>query len=255
MACRQDPPVRDYFGHTPWNRNSVASSRIGPSRNDLLAEEIIESSDRSDSMQCMPRSWPTHGHPRWMAWMLETPYSESSSMAGSQPLSLRRGRFAAVLALSFFTFAARARAQYPAPPLPPTGTPATSFADMVGSVPAPVATPAPMAVPGPTYYPAYAGAPTTPRVVLGCFDTVAESLFGTPDPNTWRPLPLSTFFSEGWDEAWVPSPNGSGGAPVKAGSTPWTVTCTGCGSSPSLRRSTAPRRAMPTSVPTRSWRR
>ena len=43
--------------------------------------------------------------------------------------------------------------------------------------------------------------------------------------------------------------------PGKAGSMPWTATCTGCGSSRSLRRSTAPRRAMPTSVPTRSWRR
>ena len=84
---------------------------------------------------------------------------------------------------------------------------------MVGSVPAPEATPAPMTVPGPTYYPAYGAAPTAPRVVLGLFDTITESIFGKPDPNTWRPLPLSTFFSEGWNEAWVPSPNGSGGAP------------------------------------------
>jgi hypothetical protein len=50
-------------------------------------------------------------------------------------------------------------------------------------------------------------------VELGLFDTVTESLFGKPDPNTWRPLPLSTLFTEGWNEAWVPSPNGSGGAP------------------------------------------
>ena len=42
---------------------------------------------------------------------------------------------------------------------------------------------------------------------------ILESIFGKPDPNTWRPLPLSTLFSEGWNEAWVPSPNGSGGAP------------------------------------------
>ncbi len=48
---------------------------------------------------------------------------------------------------------------------------------------------------------------------MGLFDTITESIFGQPDPNTWRPLPLSTFFSEGWNEAWVPSPNGSGGAP------------------------------------------
>ena len=41
---------------------------------------------------------------------------------------------------------------------------------------------------------------------------ILESLFGQPDPDTWRPLPLSTLFSEGWNEAWVPSPNGSASA-------------------------------------------
>jgi hypothetical protein len=40
-----------------------------------------------------------------------------------------------------------------------------------------------------------------------------ESIFGEADPNLWRPLTLSTLFSEGWREDWVPSPNGSGGAP------------------------------------------
>src|SRR6185369_5808054 len=34
-----------------------------------------------------------------------------------------------------------------------------------------------------------------------------------PDPCCWYPLPLSTLFSEGWRQPWVPSPNGSGGAP------------------------------------------
>jgi hypothetical protein len=56
-------------------------------------------------------------------------------------------------------------------------------------------------------------APIAPRVEMGCFDTITESICGQPDPNTWRPLPLSTLFSEGWNEPWVPSPNGSGGAP------------------------------------------
>jgi hypothetical protein len=44
-------------------------------------------------------------------------------------------------------------------------------------------------------------------------DVILESLFGEADPDLWRPLPLSTLFSEGWREPWVPSPNGSGGAP------------------------------------------
>jgi hypothetical protein len=55
--------------------------------------------------------------------------------------------------------------------------------------------------------------PTASRGEMGLFDTIINSIFGKPDPNTWRPLPLSTFFSEGWFEPWVPSPNGSGGAP------------------------------------------
>jgi hypothetical protein len=42
---------------------------------------------------------------------------------------------------------------------------------------------------------------------------IVESIFGKPDPDTWRPLTCSTLFSEGWLEPWVPSPNGSDGAP------------------------------------------
>src|SRR3954470_13387272 len=51
------------------------------------------------------------------------------------------------------------------------------------------------------------------RTKLGFCDTIAESMFGKTDPDAWRPLPFATFFSEGWDEPWVPSPRGSGGAP------------------------------------------
>jgi hypothetical protein len=42
---------------------------------------------------------------------------------------------------------------------------------------------------------------------------IVESICGKPDPDSWRPLYCSTLFSEGWLEPWVPSPNGSGGAP------------------------------------------
>jgi hypothetical protein len=66
-------------------------------------------------------------------------------------------------------------------------------------------------VPRPSYDPGVA--PAAPRVEMGLFDTITESIFGKPGPNTWRPLPLSTLFSEGWNEAWVPSPSGSSGAP------------------------------------------
>ena len=57
-----------------------------------------------------------------------------------------------------------------------------------------------------SYYAGEGSAPTAPIVEMGLFNTITESIFGTPDPNAWRPLPLSTFFSEGWNEAWVPSP-------------------------------------------------
>jgi hypothetical protein len=54
---------------------------------------------------------------------------------------------------------------------------------------------------GPASFPAYGVAPTAPRVVQGIFGTITESVFGTPDPDTWRPLPLGSLSSEGWNEA------------------------------------------------------
>jgi hypothetical protein len=52
-----------------------------------------------------------------------------------------------------------------------------------------------------------------PTEVYPFSQVILESIFGKPDPDTWRPLYCSTLFSEGWLEPWVPSPNGSGGAP------------------------------------------
>lgn len=44
-------------------------------------------------------------------------------------------------------------------------------------------------------------------------EVVRESVCGDPNPSRWTPLPLSNLLSEGWFEPWIPSPNGSGGAP------------------------------------------
>jgi Putative MetA-pathway of phenol degradation len=134
-------------------------------------------------------------------------------MAGSQTFRPRGGRFAAVLALCVFSFTGRARAQDSLPPLPAPGLSAESSREIVDVVTTPEAETAPMTVPQPSYYPGVGVAPPGTRVELGLFDTITESVFGPADPDTWRPLSLSTFFSEGWNEAWVPSPNGSGGAP------------------------------------------
>jgi hypothetical protein len=134
-------------------------------------------------------------------------------MAGSQTLRSRGCRFAAVLAICVFSFAGPARAQDPLPPLPAPGLSAESSREIVDVVTTPESETAPMTVPQPSYYPGVGVAPPGTRVEMGLFDTITESVFGPADPDTWRPLPLSTFFSEGWNEAWVPSPNGSGGAP------------------------------------------
>jgi hypothetical protein len=176
-------------------------------------------------------------------------------MAGSQVLR-RDGWFAVAFAVSLLTIAGRVQAQAPSPPVPPAGTPIPNFAELVDSDATPEAAPTAMTAPGTMYVPAYGAAPTAPRVELGLFGTITESIFGQPDPNTWRPLPLSTLFSEGWNEAWVPSPSGSGGAPRRG----WInamdgTTCTVSGSSPSLRGSIMLLRETPTSALIRSSRR
>jgi hypothetical protein len=133
-------------------------------------------------------------------------------MAANRPLHRRCGRFAAVFAASILTSIGVAQAQDSPTPMPPAGAPATNTAAPAAGVTAPAMTPAPPIFPAPNPYSGFQ-TPTPTRVVTGPFTTITESIFGTPDPNMWRPLPFSTFFSEGWDEAWVPSPNGSGGAP------------------------------------------
>jgi hypothetical protein len=65
----------------------------------------------------------------------------------------------------------------------------------------------------PCYHACEKSEPTCCTGDMEVFGTIRESICGKPDPDSWRPLPLSTLFSEGWNEAWVPSPNGSGGAP------------------------------------------
>ncbi len=134
-------------------------------------------------------------------------------MAGSQTYRQRGGRFAVVLALCFFMGAGRARAQNPTPPLPAPGMPAQGLAEEIDEGLPPEMAPGSTLVPQPTYTLGSGMAPASPRVEMGLLSTIAESVCGKPDPDTWRPLLCSNLFSEGWNEAWVPSPNGSGGAP------------------------------------------
>src|SRR6476469_7502268 len=134
-------------------------------------------------------------------------------MAGSLTLRLRSRRFAAALVLSFFTFAGRAPAQNSSAAVPPSSLPARSIVKIVDAVSPPEKIAAPKTIPQSFSCPDACMAPSASPVELGLCDTITQSIYGKPDPNTWRPLPLSTLFSEGWNEAWVPSPSGSGGAP------------------------------------------
>ncbi len=116
-------------------------------------------------------------------------------MAGSP--GIQQGPRVLIIAIALAAATAvAAQAQTPSLPSP---TPPSDFASVVGG-PVTFAQPTEAV---PSYYAGEGSAPT-PRVEMGLFDTITESIFGQPDPNTWRPLPLSTFFSEGWNEAWVP---------------------------------------------------
>jgi len=124
-------------------------------------------------------------------------------MAGSQ--RIHQGATLSLIATTLAAVAgAAAQAQAPTSPSP---TPPPNLSSTIVA-PGPIVQPA-----GPVS--SFAGCDDcgAPRVELGFCETIKQSICGKPDPNTWRPLPLSTLFSEGWNEAWVPSPNGSGGAP------------------------------------------
>jgi hypothetical protein len=121
-------------------------------------------------------------------------------------LRLRCRRIAGLLAPTFFLFAGQSGAQSPPPP---TSAPAPNS----GAVAAPPTIGEPPTIAQPACGSGCGTATTCCPGELGFLETISQSLFGKPDPNCWRPLTISTFFSEGWNEAWVPSPNGSGGAP------------------------------------------
>lgn len=65
-----------------------------------------------------------------------------------------------------------------------------------------------LSVPPPVYNPT-----KPPTVVMGPIDCIYESIFGPADPKMWKPLTLSTFFTQGWDEPFVNAPPGINGAP------------------------------------------
>jgi hypothetical protein len=125
-------------------------------------------------------------------------------MAGSQ--EFQKGARVFLIATTLMAVTAGAQAQTPSSP---STAPPSNLSFAVGGS----GTVKPLDVAVPSDYAGEACAPAACGVDRGLCGTITESIFGKPDPNAWRPLPLSTLFSEGWNEAWVPSPNGSGGAP------------------------------------------
>src|SRR5215213_1519468 len=128
-------------------------------------------------------------------------------MAGRQANRTRRVGHVVGLAVVVLALGAKARsqgpgqpgpatrgdsqAQVPSPPLPTGGMPAASFAEIVGSGDPPQSRPGTTA-PQPRFSLGPGEAPTAARVEMGLFDTITESIFGEPDRNSWRLLPIST---------------------------------------------------------------
>ncbi|HKM52521.1 MAG TPA: hypothetical protein VJY33_03865 [Isosphaeraceae bacterium] len=117
---------------------------------------------------------------------------------------LRRLATAVTLAMAI---ASAAQAQ--TPPLPNPSAPA-DFAAVAGGPetfsPPPDTQPAGTA---PSYYAGEGTEPTAPRMEMSLLETITDSLFGDVyAPGRWRPLPLRTFFSEGWFEPWAGAPAG-----------------------------------------------
>lgn len=116
-------------------------------------------------------------------------------------------------------------------------------------VPAAVATPGPISPPsdfdhlvdmaeaegstaGPEFLPGTLPPDAGAGAEMGLLGLIGESIFGNRS-DLWRPLPLSTFLSEGWFEPWYPCPAAPPAPPDRVGSTRMTACSTASSSSTS----------------------
>ena len=190
-------------------------------------------------------------------------------MAGSQANRTRRAGPAVGLAVLFLALGATARAQVPglsgpappgdaraqdpSPPLPPAGMPAASFADIVDPVDPPEAMPGPTTAPRALVQPRPGAAPTAARVETG--DLRHDHRVGLRPARSGLLAAAAVL-----DALQRRLERGLGAIAQRFGRRAAArldqcrrrATCTGAGSSRSPRGSTTPRRATPTSVPTRS---
>jgi hypothetical protein len=93
--------------------------------------------------------------------------------------------------------------------MPGLPNPTRGLADAVDAVAADVA-----AEP-PSFVPETLPTDGSPGPGMGLLGMVHESMWGNQS-DLWRPLPLSTFFSDGWAQPWYTYPRSSTGAPRQA---------------------------------------
>jgi hypothetical protein len=136
-------------------------------------------------------------------------------MAGS--LGIRQGPrvFISAIALSA-VIATAARAQTPLVPGP---APPSGFASVIGELETlDQPTFAQPARTVPSYYAGDGSEAAAPRIEMSLLDTILDSLVGDVyAEGRWRPLSLSTFFSEGWLEPWAGAPAGREGLTPRHG--------------------------------------
>jgi hypothetical protein len=128
-------------------------------------------------------------------------------MAGSQAICTRAGGLVITIAVMFVALGTTSRAQGPGLPIPAPPSDLASMVDATEPATDPVA-PQPL-VPGPSFGADGGPVATASGTEMGFLGAAIDSLFGDVyAEGRWRPLSLSTFFSEGWNEPWAAAPAG-----------------------------------------------
>src|SRR5262249_10526176 len=136
-------------------------------------------------------------------------------MAESRAIRSGWGLAIVALAVSSHGFGGDSRAQVASPP---AGSPASDYSHIVDAVEPPSIVFGPTLGTGPASNSSLGAVPVAPRVEMGLFETITDSLFGDVyAEGRWRPISLSTFFSEGWLEPWASGPAGQSGLTPRHG--------------------------------------
>ena len=136
-------------------------------------------------------------------------------MAGSQADFTRIGGLAAVIALIFLAVGTPVRAQVRTP-VPAQSNNLLSILEANESITEPLFLDQPLS--RPSISQGGGLVPVSPRIQMGLFGTAFDSLFGDVyAEGLWRPLSLSTFFSEGWLQPWAEAPEGRDGLTPRHG--------------------------------------